>query len=267
MTLQAVEPMTEAEARRITERIRSALDRVATSWSDLAERVTEARERRADLALGYGSWEEYATAELRPSLGLSADIRRELVGMLTNAGMSPQAIAPVAGVDRSTISRDRSWSESQAVQVAHPLSEHIDPIAGEVIDPQAPVTVRDEAPALSLAVEHRDTGVAAPPAPRTVTGLDGKTYTRPKPKEKTMTTAAPPRLAIPQPPKYGGNRLKHNRIIDNTITSAQGLVLVLDEIAELDGSLNAEQAASYADDLSCIIRSLKRIQSLLQKAV
>ena len=91
--------------------------------------------------------------------------------------------------------------------------------------------------------------------------------TQPKetPKETNMTAAS--RLAIPQPPKYGGNRPKHNQVIGNVIVSAQGLCIVADEIKTLDGSINSEEAASYADDLSRIIRSLKRIQQLLTKEV
>ena len=84
-------------------------------------------------------------------------------------------------------------------------------------------------------------------------------------KETTMTSAS--QLAIPQPPKYGGNRPKHNQVIGNVIVSAQGLCIVADEIKTLDGSINSEEAASYADDLSRIIRSLKRIQQLLTKEV
>lgn len=84
-------------------------------------------------------------------------------------------------------------------------------------------------------------------------------------KEATMTAAS--RLAIPQPPKYGGNRPKHNQVIGNVIVSAQGLCIVADEIKTLDGSINSGEAASYADDLSRIIRSLKRIQQLLTKEV
>lgn len=91
--------------------------------------------------------------------------------------------------------------------------------------------------------------------------------TQPKetPKEAPMTAAS--RLAIPQPPKYGGNRPKHNQVIGNVIVSAQGLCIVADEIQALDGSINNEEAASYASDLSRIIRSLKRIQQLLTKEV
>lgn len=91
--------------------------------------------------------------------------------------------------------------------------------------------------------------------------------TQPKetPKETTMTAAS--RLAIPQPPKRGGNRPKHNQVIGNVIVSAQGLCIVADEIQALDGSINNEEAASYASDLSRIIRSLKRIQQLLTEEV
>ena len=92
--------------------------------------------------------------------------------------------------------------------------------------------------------------------------------TQPKETQKeTPMTAAPSRLAIPQPPKYGGNRHKHRQVLSNVIVSAQGLCIVADEIQALDGSINSEEAASYADDLSRIIRSLKRVQRLLTKEV
>ena len=92
--------------------------------------------------------------------------------------------------------------------------------------------------------------------------------TQPKETQKeTPMTAAPSRLAIPQPPKYGGNRPKHRQVLSNVIVSAQGLCIVADEIQALDGSINSEEAASYADDLSRIIRSLKRVQRLLTKEV
>ena len=106
------------------------------------------------------------------------------------------------------------------------------------------------------------------PAPPKVVGLDGKTYTRHEPKEtskETTMTAAPSRLAIPQPPKYGGNRPKHAQIIRNAVLSASGLCIAMDEIQTLDQSIDNEEAARLADDLSNILRSLKRIQSLLKK--
>jgi hypothetical protein len=108
MTITATEPMTADEARRITERIRTALDRFSTSWADLAERVGEAYERRADLALGYGSWAEYASAEFKPAEGLAASVRQQVVGLLSAQGMSVRAIAPVVGLGKSQVSEIRS---------------------------------------------------------------------------------------------------------------------------------------------------------------
>ena len=43
MTVLAEADLTEQEARRLTERIRSALDRVSTAWADLADRITDVR--------------------------------------------------------------------------------------------------------------------------------------------------------------------------------------------------------------------------------
>lgn len=250
--------LTEAEARRLTERIRTALDRVSSAWADLAERVAEAYQRRADLALGYGSWAEYAEAELKPAEGIAADVRRQLVGVLSAEGMSTRAIAPVVGVSGQRVRQ----IVAEVASDLPPEPERIDRETGEVLEPKpvAPThyaTTRPE-------VKHTAANVV---------GLDGKTYTRPQtagPKEaqkETPMPAAPSRLAIPQPPKYGGNRPKHNQVIGNVIVSAQGLCIVADEIQALDGSINNEEAASYASDLSRIIRSLKRVQQLLTKEV
>lgn len=285
--------LTEAEARRLTERIRTALDRVSTAWADLAERITEAYQRRADLALGYATWAEYADAELRPAEGLAVEVRRQLVSMLSAAGMSTRAIAPTVGVKSpDTVSRDlRQVSDDrtpdrepypQARRAPWPErreepAERIDPATGEAVPAPTfkPLDVTDwTAEELDAQIAADDAVIesyerATVPAPVKVVGLDGKTYTRPEPKEtpKETTMTAASRLAIPQPPKYGGNRPKHAQIIGNVIVSAQGLCIVADEIKTLDGSINSEEAASYADDLSRIIRSLKRIQQLLTKEV
>ena len=225
MTLQSVEPMTEAEARRITERIRTALDRVATSWADLAERVAEAYSRRADLALGYGSWAEYAEAELRPPSAIAAEVRRELVGLLTAQGMSTRAIAPAVGVSGQRV---RQIVASQVASDLPPAAEVIDLTTGEVLADKitAPTTPQGEpvsravgaAPTSAAAggggalaaaepidladwrrqqleaaeAEHRIVRLTGPDSiadPPKVVGLDGKTYRR--------AEAAPRRRALP----------------------------------------------------------------------
>lgn len=204
MSAEVIPALTESEARRLTERIRAALDRVSTAWSDLAERVTEAYERRADLALGYGSWAEYAEAELRPPSQLAAEVRRELVGLLSAKDMSVRAIAPVVGTDFSTVSRDRA----KVLQAATPAQDRadwapedhaeqddldatddlIDFATGEVLTDQRGGT---EPPSPVTDVEEQETGPQQPPAPRPATiGLDGKTYPRPEP-------SAPKRKPLP----------------------------------------------------------------------
>ena len=82
-------------------------------------------------------------------------------------------------------------------------------------------------------------------------------------KETSVTSAS--RLAMPQPPKYGGGRLKHNRIIENVTLAGRGMCTVLDEITELDQSITNEEAGRLAPDLSELIRSLKRIQTMLNR--
>ena len=127
MSITPTIPMSADEARVATERIRLALDQVSTAWADLGERITDAYQRRADLALGYSSWAAYADAELRPSHELSADIRRELVGLLSAQGMSTRAIAPTVGVSKDTVYRDQVYQAD--TPAAH---ERIDPRTCEV---------------------------------------------------------------------------------------------------------------------------------------
>lgn len=269
MTLAAVEMLDQAEARRLTERIRVALDRVSSSWADLAERVAEAYERRADLALGYESWESYAAAELKPSEGIAATVRAQLVGLLSAHGMSNRAIGSAMGVSEGTVRNDQKQVRSDYA----PDTERINPVTGEIVPAPAwhPVDVSGwtndeiEADLEACEAETAHWEETTVPAPK-VTGLDGKTYTRPQPKEtkETPMTAAS-RLAMPQPPKYGGNRLKHNQIIDNAVIAGKGMRIVLDEITELDQSITNEEAGRLASDLSEVIRSLKRIQTMLNR--
>lgn len=229
MTIENI-PLTADDARRLTERIRVRLDRVSTAWADLGEAITEAYKRRADLALGYGSWAEYADAELRPAEGLAVDVRRQLVSMLSAAGMSTRAIAPTVGVNQANVVRDQ-----QVMRSASPEPERIDP-ATHATEPypqarRAPWPKRREQPErIDFATGEvlttvtspdipqeepvsRDSGEAPirpggrnapapsfaveqqadpgrPLAPRPVVGLDGKTYTRPEP-------SAPRRRPLP----------------------------------------------------------------------
>lgn len=85
-------------------------------------------------------------------------------------------------------------------------------------------------------------------------GVDGRK--RPDPE---------PRLAVPQPPRYGGNRRKHAQAIAAMNLSLSGYALVASEITELDASVTTEEAARLADDLSNSIRALTRLKQLLTR--
>lgn len=174
------------EARKVTERIRLTLDSASQSLDRLAALVTDAYQRRADLALGYGSWQEYADAEFaEQTRDLSAPIRRELVGYLSASGMSTRAIAPTMGVSQ---------------QAAHKM-------VGRAREVTTPVVTSEPAP-IDLATVDMTTGEIVEPAthvpapsPTPVTGLDGKTYTRPAP-------AAPRRRPLADAARDAGQELR-----------------------------------------------------------
>lgn len=264
MTIEATEHLlTEQEARRLTERIRTALDRVSTAWADLAERIGEAYDRRADLALGYSSWAEYADAELKPPSALAAEVRRELVGLLSARGMSTRAIAPAVGVrSDSTIRADiaqvrdhRAPATGSTVVINGTIvaqSERIDPATGEVLDVEPyPQLRRAPWP------ERRDEPVADPtsvtvgggeaPAvaePRKVTGLDGKQYSRPEP-------ATPRRKALPE------------QFMTATLALADRVAAIV-RLAEDDRfAANAEKVATA--NRSDLIRAIDALSGVVAK--
>lgn len=239
ITGEVVEIMDKTEARRLTTEAQSEFRSAVAHHEHGWRLVAEAIKAGGHAALGYRSASEYMEHEFAEVLaGLDASARRVAVHELSALGMSTRAIAPVVGVDYSTVSRD-----AQVLRDATPADPEPEPLA------TSPESVSD-------------------PTPAKIIGRDGKTYTRAEPKEtskETTMTAAPSRLAIPQPPKYGGNRPKHAQIIRNAVLSASGLCIAMDEIQTLDQSIDNEEAARLADDLSSILRSLKRIQSLLKK--
>ena len=157
----AVAVMTTAEAERITNRITLLAGTIREGVEKLGALVAEAKAGNAHVALGYASWTAYLADTLgQTPLRLDAPERREVVALLTAEGMSTRAIAPIVGASHMSEARD---------------------LAG----------VTDVTPA--PAVVDRETGEITEPAP--VTGLDGKTYTRPAP---TPAPRVPtPRANIP----------------------------------------------------------------------
>jgi len=148
-TGEVIAEMTPDDARILTDRIKVAVE---ATW----HLVTEAYESRAWSALGYSSWDDYCTREFGTSrLRLPREERQEVVASLRESGLSTRAIAAATGIDRKTIRRD------------------LDQV-GEMGPPD------DLAEAGSATYE-----APSAPAPRPVTGTDGKTYpARPAPEPK-----------------------------------------------------------------------------------
>jgi hypothetical protein len=94
------EAITAEGARALTDRIRGCVEQ---TW----ELVIRAYRERADVALGYESWDAYTAAEFNTArLRLPLEERQEVVGSLRDAGLSIRAIAAATGLGRGTVQRE-----------------------------------------------------------------------------------------------------------------------------------------------------------------
>lgn len=168
--LQAVEhevlvPLDRPGAEKLDGRIRRLATQAGEQLVQVGRLLDAAKAGRIHEALGFKSWPAYVADALGGQLQLSGDVRQVVVGMLSGEGMSVRAIADATGVSKSTVARDID-------QVSHNGT------------PGCPSRKLAERRAW-FAEEQSQTGEAAAtntgtPTP-TTTGLDGKTYTKPKP--------------------------------------------------------------------------------------
>lgn len=101
MSLLVTKELTQAEARQLTDKIRTSLD-------ELIPLIIEAFHGCADRALGYESWELYCKAELF-SISIpvgNREQRREVVGRLRASGMSTRGIGAAVGYTHRTVLKD-----------------------------------------------------------------------------------------------------------------------------------------------------------------
>jgi hypothetical protein len=171
-TGEIVEPLDRAEAERLTTRIRLRLDTIADNYTAVMPLIREAIERQAYAAMGYTGVSQYVSECFGSALErLGVEVRREVVRELTAAGMSTRAIGAVTGTSVGTVHND------QVFNVEHPA------------DPEPPAKVyctrcgSGGPNGCYCGAPCTPEGGLDPlpePAPA-VTGLDGKTYTRPTP--------------------------------------------------------------------------------------
>lgn len=291
MTVETTPLLTESEARRLTLRIGLLLDSAAGVLDNLSASIREARDRRADLALGYESWAEYATAEFGDrTAGLAPAIRRELVASLSvevegSPALSTRQIAPAVGVSRDTISKDRARQVSDDLTPALAIDVNADRASGVQELNTSEQTVQEApraAPAAAVLPPFDPaTGeVLDAPAPRpAVLGLDGKTYTppEPKPRRSALIDAIRPQAervwnaAIELRGAVGDDRFSANRTSISEVVLPRVRAAALDLtafLAELDLSpaTETEEARDrLAADLNHISETYARLARSLME--
>lgn len=180
VTGEIVEALSQRDAERLTTRIRLRLDTIADNYAAVMPLIREAYEGQAWAALGYRSHGDYVHQSFGDALSsLGVDMRRAVVGELTDQGMSTRAIAGVVGASHMSVQRDRN---SGVTPVTPPTdsteaspADEVEPHAAPA-EPQGRPTLGDDATA---AAPERE-GHRAPASPPVV-GIDGKTYRRPAP--------------------------------------------------------------------------------------
>jgi hypothetical protein len=136
-------------------RIRRLAKQAGEQLVQVGRLLDQAQAGRVHETLGFPGWTAYVADALGGELQLSGEARQAMVQLMAGEGMSVRAIASATGASKSTVARDIG-------EVSH-----------------------NGTPEPELDVSHDgtpDDNRASEPA--TVTGLDGKTYTKPKPKPK-----------------------------------------------------------------------------------
>ena len=183
--------LSEREARRLTERIRIVAHNYTEAKAKLLQLVQDAKDGNVHEVLGYASWTAYLAETLGDEpMRLARDERQEMVKVLSGEGMSTRAIAPIVGVSNYTVSKDRQSGVSPSNTSPEPKSD-AELLAGAEWSPEA---VEDE-PRFTDEPGHIQ------PVTGTITGMDGKTYTRPEPKPEPQK---PRRNPLPDQARTAG---------------------------------------------------------------
>jgi hypothetical protein len=183
-----VERMTEEEASSITTRISVKLDAIADNYESVMPLIREALTREAHIALGYASPGAYVADRFGNALSrLGADLRRDVVRELSEAGLSTRAIAAVVSVSQPMVVKDRQRGDNSVITSPAPTAREpfeVDEFAATEPEPAADVTepeafdqkIADElARSEGARIDRPAPAVELVPAPK-VTGNDGKTY-------------------------------------------------------------------------------------------
>jgi len=164
--------LSAGEAQRLTQHIKLTASGIRNGLFKLRNLIEEAKRSNAWQVLGFSSWTAYLSDTLAEEpMRVSREERLELVGYLAGEGLSTRAIAPIVGVSHKTVARDieppvsNDTPEPKAVASdTAGMGAAVNLDTGEVTEPGDP---------LPVVTEHTFTEKT-----KTVTGLDGKTYTQ-----------------------------------------------------------------------------------------
>lgn len=93
------------DVRQETTRLRGWFELTADP-NEAGKMLVKLWEARAWEELGHGSWREYCEAEFPVKPKWHKDIRRELVGVMSSAGLSQRDVGAALGVDQKTVAND-----------------------------------------------------------------------------------------------------------------------------------------------------------------
>jgi hypothetical protein len=113
MTVAVSNEHTQEWAQEITLQIHESIVAARVSVAHVEDLLLEAQEGQAWELLGFRSWPEYVSDIFAQTpLRLAREDRIEAAKTLTKYGMSTRAIAPILGVDDSTVARDLQGTDA-----------------------------------------------------------------------------------------------------------------------------------------------------------
>jgi hypothetical protein len=221
-------PMGADEARMLTDEIKECL-------TVGAEKIARAYDERADVALGYASWDAYCIAEFSSlRLRVPREERPEMVASLRNAGLSIRAIASATGAGVGTIHR-----EIEAGAAARALGVPIGTPAES--DDEEQIGDADQIAEEQIAADRIADRIAAERA--RIIGTDGKSY---RPQRKP--TPAPE----PTPTQRRDNEIKFVLQLRST---ARDLDMLLGFAKTLDADTKRKVLDKRHEDIeSCLAK-------------
>lgn len=109
-----------ADAQRLTDRLRTSLLGAGLALTTAADLYAEAWTRRADMALGYKSWDAYLEAELGSlaHLSIPVEVRVAMVRVMDSVGMPARKIGRALGVSDYTARQSILAAQQPALAAA-----------------------------------------------------------------------------------------------------------------------------------------------------